>query len=106
MDYQCGHSVGRHHETADDGYPICPKCLHAERDRLRDEVRRQAEQIKAWRNKADSELDLNARLHTETAHLQEQLAAKEETLREAKARIVQLENDACVLRGQIEHGKE
>jgi hypothetical protein len=38
--------------------------------------------------------------------LEQQIAAKEETLREAKATIVQLENDACVLRGQIEHGKE
>ena len=35
MNYQCGHSIGRHHETAADGYPICPKCLHAERDKLK-----------------------------------------------------------------------
>ena len=37
MNYQCGHSIGRHHETAADGYPICPKCLHVERDKLRAE---------------------------------------------------------------------
>ena len=35
MNYQCGHSIGRHHETAADGYPICPKCLHTERDKLK-----------------------------------------------------------------------
>ena len=37
MDYQCGHSVGRHHETVEDGYPICPKCLHVKRDELQAE---------------------------------------------------------------------
>jgi hypothetical protein len=46
---------------------------------------RQARQIKAWRNKADSELDLNARLHTETAHLQEQIKAKDKAITEAVA---------------------
>jgi hypothetical protein len=52
---------------------------------LCDIIDRQAAQIKAWR------------------HLQEQSKAKDELLREAKATIVQLKNDACVLRGQLEH---
>jgi hypothetical protein len=49
-----------------------------------------AEQIKVWRNKADSELDLNARLHTETAHLQEQIKAKHTLMGEVAQDLLEL----------------
>jgi len=48
MNYQCGHSIGRHHETAADGYPICPKCLHVERDKLRAENAELKEEQAQW----------------------------------------------------------
>lgn len=66
----------------------------------KDERIKELEQaVKEWRNKADSELRINADLHTETAHLQERIKELEAALRSVCSRCRHLETVMQALKG-------
>ena len=67
---------------------VCPACLL---ERITDLEKA----VKEWRNKADSELDINAKLHTLTAKLQQQVKGYEVEIQEVANQLMDL-YDKCI----------